>query len=141
MVQSSTGTPSSEGKAAILMLFFFGIVLAIGFAAVMFESGNLMSMDDIGRGEAVYLVVQEYVSIAMFMTLAILLFSGYPVAFILGGLSMLYGMVGYFLDIFALIEFFNFVPRIWGHCRREFGSRRGAGLRLHGRDAGTQRDR
>jgi tripartite ATP-independent transporter DctM subunit len=114
MVQSSTGTPSSEGKAAILMLFFFGIVLAIGFAAVMFESGNLMSMDDIGRGEAVYLVVQEYVSIAMFMTLAILLFSGYPVAFILGGLSMLYGVVGYFLDIFALIEFFNFVPRIWG---------------------------
>ena len=57
--------------------------------------------------------VQDYLPITMFVTLAILLFSGFPVAFILGGLSFLFGILGYFLDMFSLIEFFNFMPRIW----------------------------
>ncbi len=56
----------------------------------------------------------DYLPLFMFLCLAILLFSGYPVAFILGGLALLFGVIGYFLDIFSLIEFFNFVPRIWG---------------------------
>jgi hypothetical protein len=60
--------------------------------------------------------VQDYLPIAMFVTLAILLFSGYPVAFILGGLALLYGLIGYALDVFSLIEFFNFLPRIWGQA-------------------------
>jgi tripartite ATP-independent transporter DctM subunit len=59
---------------------------------------------------------QDYLPIAMFVTLALLLFSGYPVAFILGGLALLYGLVGYALGVFSLIEFFNFVPRIWGQA-------------------------
>ena len=50
----------------------------------------------------------------MFVTLAAVLFSGYPVAFILGGLAMLFGLLGYFIDPFTLIEYFNFIPRIWG---------------------------
>ncbi len=61
-------------------------------------------------------VVQDYLPIFMFTTLAVLLFSGFPVAFILGGLALLYGMIGYFLDVFSLIEFFNFLPRIWGQA-------------------------
>jgi len=60
--------------------------------------------------------VHEYLSIVMFLTLACLLFSGFPVAFILGGLAMLFGLIGYFLGIFKLIEFFNFMPRIWGQA-------------------------
>jgi tripartite ATP-independent transporter DctM subunit len=60
--------------------------------------------------------VHEYLPIAMFLTLAFLLFSGFPVAFILGGLAMLFGLIGYFLGIFKLIEFFNFMPRIWGQA-------------------------
>jgi tripartite ATP-independent transporter DctM subunit len=58
--------------------------------------------------------VEDYLSIAMFITLGLLLFSGYPVAFILGGLALLYGLIGYLLGMFSLIEFFNFLPRIWG---------------------------
>jgi tripartite ATP-independent transporter DctM subunit len=114
MSDSNMGAPSSEGKVAVLMLLFVCVVVALGLGAVLYESSNVMAMDKIGRGSAIFLVVQEYISIAMFLTLALLLFSGYPVAFILGGLSMLYGLIGYFLDSFALIEFFNFVPRIWG---------------------------
>jgi tripartite ATP-independent transporter DctM subunit len=53
---------------------------------------------------------------AMFLTLGCLLFSGYPVAFVLGGLALLYGLIGYFLGVFSLIEFFNFLPRIWGQA-------------------------
>jgi tripartite ATP-independent transporter DctM subunit len=59
---------------------------------------------------------QDYLPLVMFLTLAILLFSGYPVAFILGGTAIVFGLIGYFLGVFRLIEFFNFVPRIWGQA-------------------------
>ena len=59
---------------------------------------------------------QEYLPLFMFGTLAILLFSGFPVAFILGGLAMLFGLLGFFLGTFKVIEFFNFLPRIWGQA-------------------------
>ena len=114
MNQEVSSKTSSERKVAMILLFFVGVIVFIGAVAVAFESGNLMASEEIGRGEAIFYVSQEYISIAMFLTLAILLFSGYPVAFILGGLSMLFGMLGYYLDMFSLIEFFNFVPRIWG---------------------------
>ena len=114
MNQEVSSKTSSERKVAMILLFFVGVIVFIGAVAVAFESGNLMVSEEIGRGKAIFYVTQEYISIAMFLTLAILLFSGYPVAFILGGLSMLFGILGYYLDMFSLIEFFNFVPRIWG---------------------------
>ena len=114
MGQSVSDKKSSEHKVAMLLLFFVGVIVTIGAIAVVFESGHLMALEEIGRAEAIYSVTREYISIAMFLTLAMLLFSGYPVAFILGGLSMLFGIIGYYLDMFSLIEFFNFVPRIWG---------------------------
>ena len=52
----------------------------------------------------------------MFLTLGDLLFSGYPVAFVLGGVALTFGLLGYFLGTFKLVEFFNFVPRIWGQA-------------------------
>jgi tripartite ATP-independent transporter DctM subunit len=114
MNQEVSSKTSSERKVAIILMFFVGVIVFIGAVAIAFESGNVVASEEIGRGKAIYSVIQEYISIAMFLTLAILLFSGYPVAFILGGLSMLFGILGYYLDMFSLIEFFNFVPRIWG---------------------------
>ena len=116
MAQLSTppAASSSETKAIILILAFVAFVVLVGIVSVGLESTNVMAESEVGRSEAIYLVAQEYISIAMFMSLAFLLFSGYPVAFILGGLSMVFGVLGYFFDIFSLIEFFNFVPRIWG---------------------------
>jgi tripartite ATP-independent transporter DctM subunit len=67
------------------------------------------------RKELLYRV-QDFLPIIMFATLAILLFSGYPVAFILGGTAIVFGLIGYFLGVFRLVEFFNFVPRIWGQA-------------------------
>lgn len=56
----------------------------------------------------------EYLPIFMFLSLACLLFTGYPVAFILGGLAIGFGLIGHQLEMFKLIEYFNFMPRIWG---------------------------
>jgi tripartite ATP-independent transporter DctM subunit len=60
--------------------------------------------------------VQEYLPLGMFVTLAVLLFSGYPVAFVLGGTALVFGFLGYLVGTFQLVEFFNFVPRIWGQA-------------------------
>ncbi len=56
----------------------------------------------------------DFLPIMMFASLGVLLFTGYPVAFILGGLALLYGFLGYLFGVFSIIEFFNFLPRIWG---------------------------
>ena len=61
-------------------------------------------------------IIIDFLPLFMFMSLAVLLFTGYPVAFILGGLALLYGFIGYSLNIFSIIEFFNFLPRIWGQA-------------------------
>jgi len=84
------------------------VLLGLGYAYV---SG----LDADGKEELLYRV-QEFLPIVMFSTLAFLLFTGFPVAFILGGLAMLFGLLGYFLGVFKLIEFFNFMPRIWGQA-------------------------
>ena len=59
-----------------------------------------------------YLV--DYLPAFMFLALAILLFSGYPVAFILGGVGLSFGFIGMYFDVFSFIQFFNLAPRIWG---------------------------
>jgi len=51
-------------------------------------------------------IIIDFLPLFMFMSLAILLFTGYPVAFILGGLALLYGLIGFTLDMFTIIEFF-----------------------------------
>ncbi len=55
-----------------------------------------------------------YLPAFMFLTMAVLLLTGYPVAMVLGGVGLAFGFIGYFLDVFRLIEFFNLMPRIWG---------------------------
>ena len=95
-----------NGKAIGLILAL--LVVGGGFAVVA-------SLSPEAQTDLMWFV-QDYLPIAMFITLALLLFSGYPVAFILGGLALLYGLIGYVLGMFSLIEFFNFLPRIWGQA-------------------------
>ena len=90
------------------------IVAPVAILVIIGLAYTYVSGLDIEAREELLYFVQDYLPILMFLTLAGLLFSGYPVAFILGGLALLYGLIGYFLDVFTLIEFFNFLPRIWG---------------------------
>ena len=59
---------------------------------------------------------RTYLPIGDVVTLAALLFSGYPVAFVLGGVALIFGLIGFLLGSFKLVQFFNFVPRIWGQA-------------------------
>lgn len=52
--------------------------------------------------------------ILMFLALAVLLFSGYPVAFVLAGVGLLFGSIGVVTGGFSPMEFYNIVLRIWG---------------------------
>jgi tripartite ATP-independent transporter DctM subunit len=58
--------------------------------------------------------VAHHISLLLFLVLAISLFCGFPVAFVLGGVAILFGGIGILLDIFNPIQFFNLMPRVWG---------------------------
>jgi len=59
-------------------------------------------------------MIGEWLVIGMFVSLALLLFTGFPVGLILGGVAVTFGFLGVLLDEFRLIQFFVIVPRIWG---------------------------
>jgi tripartite ATP-independent transporter DctM subunit len=90
-------------------------VPAVAVIAILAAIAIISSLPAEAREELLY-TAQDYLPLVMFITLAILLFSGYPVAFILGGVALTFGLIGYFLGTFKLIEYFNFVPRIWGQA-------------------------
>ena len=58
--------------------------------------------------------ITHHVSLFLFLVLAISLFCGFPVAFVLGGIAIMFGGIGMALDIFQPIQFFNLMPRVWG---------------------------
>jgi len=97
-----------NGRAGIVV---GGLVLV----AVTAMALSIAGLSGEAQQELLY-TVQDYLPILMFVSLAIFLFSGYPVAFILGGFALLYGLIGYLLGVFSIVEFFNFLPRIWGQA-------------------------
>ena len=56
----------------------------------------------------------DLLPLVMFSALAVLLFSGYPVAWVLGGLGIAFGAIGMHFGVFSFIEYFNIVSRLWG---------------------------
>ena len=56
----------------------------------------------------------DLLPILMMVTLAVALFLGYPVAFVLAGVGTAFGFVGYLLGEFPLLAFFNIPLRVWG---------------------------
>ena len=107
MQEPISTTEQPEGKSLLVLLIPMVVMVTVVVLLVF------MGKDD--EAPLLY-VLQDFLPVFMFGTLGILLFSGYPVAFILGGLAFLYGMVGYALDVFALAQYFAFLPRIWGQA-------------------------
>lgn len=56
----------------------------------------------------------EYVGGYMFLALALALFTGLPVGIAIGGIGMLFGFIGIYLDLVTINEFFNVPNKIWG---------------------------
>lgn len=57
---------------------------------------------------------EDYLPVFMFLGLAFGLFSGIPVAFVVGGVGLMFGFIGWYFDMFIFMEFFNIPVRIWG---------------------------
>ena len=109
MAQTSYGNAARSGGRSGLLL----TLLLVALVALLTSTVNFLPVE---QKEQLLYKTQEYLPIIMFLTLALLLFSGFPVAFILGGVALLFGLIGYFLGVFKPIEFFNFMPRIWGQA-------------------------
>ena len=66
------------------------------------------------RGSVMLFFLEDYMPVLMFAALAILLFSGYPVALVLAGVGLGFGFLGVALDFMNLIQLSNIVSRIFG---------------------------
>ncbi len=58
--------------------------------------------------------LEDYMPVLMFAALALLLFSGFPVALVLAGIGLGFGFLGIALDLMSFIQLSNIVSRIFG---------------------------
>jgi tripartite ATP-independent transporter DctM subunit len=56
----------------------------------------------------------DYIPAMMVATLAVMLFTGYPVAFVLAGVGVLFAGLGVLIGEFPMVAFFNIPARLWG---------------------------
>jgi TRAP-type mannitol/chloroaromatic compound transport system permease large subunit len=56
----------------------------------------------------------EYIGGYMFLALACALFTGLPVAFALGGISLIFGVIGIMIGVLDWAVFFQSINRVWG---------------------------
>ena len=55
----------------------------------------------------------DILPISMFAVLGLMLFTGYPVAFVLAGLSLVFGGIAIATGLMVPIEYYNVLPRFW----------------------------
>ncbi len=58
----------------------------------------------------------DHLAVIMFFGLVVIMFLGYPVAFLLGAIGVAFGLVGYYFGVFSLGQFANLLPRIFGQA-------------------------
>jgi tripartite ATP-independent transporter DctM subunit len=58
----------------------------------------------------------DHISILMFAALTVVMFIGYPVAFVLGGVALAFAVLGMFFDVFRPAQLGSLIPRIWGQA-------------------------
>ena len=56
----------------------------------------------------------DNLALIMFVSMFFVIFSGYPVAFVMGGMALLFAIAGWFLGTFSLIGLYDIVLRMWG---------------------------
>ncbi len=60
--------------------------------------------------------IADHLAILMFLVLTVIMFVGYPVAFVLGGVALAFGLLGIAFDVFRPAQFGSLIPRIWGQA-------------------------
>ena len=58
--------------------------------------------------------VREILPILMFIFLLVGILIGFPVAFTIGGVAIIFGFIGYFLDIFHITDFSMVTGKVFG---------------------------
>ena len=56
----------------------------------------------------------DNLALIMFITMFIVIFCGYPVAFVMGGTALVFAAIGSWLDVFPLFRLSNILLRMWG---------------------------
>ena len=56
----------------------------------------------------------DNLSLVMFVVMFFVIFTGYPVAFVLGGTALVFALIGWSLDVFPMIGLSNILLRMWG---------------------------
>lgn len=64
--------------------------------------------------EVIYDHLYVYIGAYMFLALALMLFTGLPVAIALGGVSVIFGLIAIQLEFLDFAVFFQVIQRIWG---------------------------
>lgn len=56
----------------------------------------------------------DHLAVIMFAAMFVVIFCGYPVAFVLGGLAFVFAVIGWYFGVFRLPTLLNVVLRVWG---------------------------
>jgi tripartite ATP-independent transporter DctM subunit len=56
----------------------------------------------------------DHLALIMFVAMFFVIFCGYPVAFVMGGMALLFGILGWLLGVFNLVGLYDVVLRMWG---------------------------
>ena len=56
----------------------------------------------------------DNLALIMFVAMFFMIFCGYPVAFVMGGMALFFAIVGSLLGVFSLIGLYDVVLRMWG---------------------------
>ena len=64
--------------------------------------------------EVIYDHLYEFIGAYMFLVLALMLFTGLPVAIALGGVSTLFGLIAWQLEFLDFAVFYQVIQRVWG---------------------------
>ena len=59
-------------------------------------------------------LLADYLALIMFGSMFFFIFIGYPVAFIMGGLALIFALIGSWLGVFRMIGLSDVVLRMWG---------------------------
>ncbi|HSE95260.1 MAG TPA: C4-dicarboxylate ABC transporter, partial [Methylomirabilota bacterium] len=56
----------------------------------------------------------DNLALIMFIAMFFVIFCGYPVAFVMGGMALFFGIAGWLLGVFNFVGFYDLVLRMWG---------------------------
>jgi tripartite ATP-independent transporter DctM subunit len=59
-------------------------------------------------------LLAEHLALIMFVAMFFVIFCGYPVAFVMGGMALLFALAGASLGVFSMVGFYDIVLRMWG---------------------------